>query len=47
MTAAVGLPTLRLIRWSIGPYSLEGLTTGTWQDAKIVADFDSAESTDS
>lgn len=47
MTAAVGLPTLRLIRWSIGPYNLEGLTTGTWQDAKIVADFNSAESTDS
>ena len=30
MTAAVGLPTLRLIRASIGPYSLDGLTQGTW-----------------
>jgi 23S rRNA pseudouridine2457 synthase len=31
MTAAVGLPTLRLIRAAIGPYHLEGLPTGTWQ----------------
>jgi len=28
MTAAVGLPTLRLIRWAIGPWTLEGLPTG-------------------
>jgi 23S rRNA pseudouridine2457 synthase len=35
MTAAVGLPTLRLIRWAIGPYTLEGLAPGQWQDAKI------------
>lgn len=32
MTAAVGLPTLRLIRAAIGPYTLDGLTSGTWQD---------------
>lgn len=31
MTAAVGLPTLRLIRTAIGPYTLDGLPTGTWQ----------------
>ena len=31
MTAAVGLPTLRLIRVAIGPYSLEGLAPGRWQ----------------
>ena len=30
MTAAVGLPTLRLIRAAIGPYSLEGLAPGAW-----------------
>lgn len=30
MTAAVGLPTLRLIRAAIGPYSLEGLNPGSW-----------------
>ncbi len=28
MTAAVGLPTLRLIRYSIGPWSLDGLQPG-------------------
>ena len=30
MTAAVGLPTLRLIRAAIGPHSLDGLAPGTW-----------------
>ncbi len=30
MTAAVGLPTLRLIRVAIGPYSLDGLAPGSW-----------------
>ena len=33
MTAAVGFPTLRLIRAAIGPYALDGLAPGTWQDA--------------
>ena len=28
MTAAVGLPTLRLIRWSVGPWTLKGLAPG-------------------
>ena len=28
MSAAVGLPTLRLIRWKIGPWSLQGLEPG-------------------
>ena len=28
MTAAVGHPTLRLIRWAIGPWTLEGLAPG-------------------
>jgi 23S rRNA pseudouridine2457 synthase len=46
MTAAIGFPTLRLIRWSIGPYSLEGLTTGTWRDAKITKYPSSTGSTD-
>jgi len=31
MTAAVGLPTLRLIRTAIGPYTIEGLAPGTWR----------------
>ena len=30
MTAAVGLPTLRLIRVSIGAYTLSGLAVGAW-----------------
>ena len=28
MTAAVGLPTLRLIRWKVGPWSLDDLKPG-------------------
>jgi len=28
MTAAVGLPTLRLVRWSIGDWTLEGIAPG-------------------
>lgn len=32
MTAAVGLPTLRLVRVRIGPWSLEGLLPGEWKD---------------
>jgi 23S rRNA pseudouridine2457 synthase len=31
MTAAVGYPTLRLIRAAIGPYSLDGLVPGMWR----------------
>jgi 23S rRNA pseudouridine2457 synthase len=32
MTAAVGFPTLRLVRVSIGSLSLEGLSLGSWRD---------------
>jgi 23S rRNA pseudouridine2457 synthase len=31
MTAAVGLPTLRLVRWAVGPFSVEGLAPGEWR----------------
>lgn len=31
MTAAVGLPTLRLVRVAIGGYRLDGLATGAWR----------------
>ena len=31
MTAAVGHPTLRLVRWSIGDWSLDGLPQGEWR----------------
>ncbi|MFC7334646.1 pseudouridine synthase [Rhodocista pekingensis] len=33
MTAAVGLPTLRLVRRAVGPWTLEGLAPGEWRDA--------------
>ena len=33
MTAAVGYPTLRLVRWSIGDWSLADLPSGEWRDA--------------
>ena len=32
MTAAVGLPTLRLVRWRIGEWSVEGLAPGAWRE---------------
>ena len=33
MTAAVGLPTLRLVRWRVGEWSLDGLMPGEWREA--------------
>jgi 23S rRNA pseudouridine2457 synthase len=35
MTAAVGHPTLRLIRWSIGDWTLDGLAPGTWREVAV------------
>lgn len=32
MTAAVGLPTLRLVRWAVGPWTLQGLQPGEWRE---------------
>ncbi len=32
MTAAVGHPTLRLIRYAIGAWTLDGLAQGAWED---------------
>ena len=32
MTAAVGFPTLRLVRWQIGEWSLDGLQPGEWRE---------------
>jgi len=32
MTAAVGFPTLRLVRWAIGPLTLGGLAPGEWRE---------------
>lgn len=36
MTAAVGFPTLRLVRAAIGPWTLEGLAPGAWREAPPV-----------
>jgi 23S rRNA pseudouridine2457 synthase len=35
MTAAVGHPTLRLIRYSIGAWSLDGLAQGDWDPLEV------------
>lgn len=35
MTAAVGFPTLRLIRWSVGDWTLEGLAPGQWREITV------------
>lgn len=35
MTAAAGHPTLRLIRYSVGDWTLDGLLSGTWNDAPM------------
>jgi 23S rRNA pseudouridine2457 synthase len=32
MTAAVGLPTLRLVRVAIGPHRLDALAPGQWRE---------------
>ena len=33
MCAAIGFPCLRLVRWSVGDWSLDGLKPGVWRDA--------------
>jgi 23S rRNA pseudouridine2457 synthase len=37
MTAAIGHGTLRLVRWQIGDWSLDGIAPGTWREAEVVA----------
>ena len=37
MTAAVGHPTLRLIRVTVGPFSLKGLALGEWKEVSVPA----------
>lgn len=38
MTAAVGFPTLRLVRQAIGPWSVEGLAPGEWRELQLDAE---------
>ncbi|WP_372886486.1 rRNA large subunit pseudouridine synthase E [Shimia sp.] len=35
MTAAVGFPTLRLIRYAVGDWTLDGLPSGVWNHAPM------------
>lgn len=35
MTAAAGFPTLRLIRYSVGPWNLAGIAPGAWKTAEL------------
>ncbi len=35
MTAAVGHPTLRLVRWRVGPFTLEDLGPGQWREVSL------------
>jgi 23S rRNA pseudouridine2457 synthase len=35
MTAAVGFPTLRLVRVGVGPYNLQGLAPGAWREVTL------------
>ncbi|WP_086738564.1 pseudouridine synthase [Erythrobacter colymbi] len=35
MTAAVGLPTLRLVRWSVGDWTLEGIAPGEFREVAV------------
>jgi 23S rRNA pseudouridine2457 synthase len=35
MTARVGFPTLRLIRWAVGDWTLAGLAPGEWRELEI------------
>ena len=36
MTAHIGFPTLRLVRWRIGDWTLDGLAPGGWRDAALL-----------
>ena len=35
MTAAMGFPTLRLVRWSVGEWTVEGLALGAWREVAV------------
>jgi 23S rRNA pseudouridine2457 synthase len=35
MTAALGFPTLRLVRWSVGEWTVEGIEQGRWREVSV------------
>jgi 23S rRNA pseudouridine2457 synthase len=35
MTAAVGFPTLRLVRWAVGAWNLDGLLPGEHREIDV------------
>ncbi|MHA6300184.1 pseudouridine synthase [Devosia sp. CAU 1758] len=35
MTASIGHPTLRLVRWQVGDWTLEGIAPGTWREVPV------------
>ncbi len=35
MTAAVGFPTLRLVRYAVGPWTLDGIDVGAWREMEV------------
>jgi len=37
MTAKVGFPALRLVRWAAGPWNLDGLRSGEWREVDATA----------
>jgi len=43
MTAAVGLPTLRLIRYSVGPWTLDKLAPGNTREMSTEAAWQSLD----
>jgi 23S rRNA pseudouridine2457 synthase len=47
MTAAVGFPTLRLIRYSVGEWSVDGLAPGEWRELEVASPKRSSAKPDS
>jgi 23S rRNA pseudouridine2457 synthase len=35
MTAAIGLPTLRLVRWAIGDWTVAGIAPGQFEEISV------------
>ena len=35
MTAAMGFPTLRLVRWSVGEWTVDGIEQGNWREVSV------------